>query len=264
MLDPDRRLSHEDVAAAADRIAVEPAALEAVLAVECGWPNRTGFDIRGRPVILLEAHHVYRLNGGISHPGLSTERWDRSLYTGSSDGEWRRFADVARLWGDDVAIQACSWGLPQIMGFNHRLVGFDSPALFREHMEAGAGAQVEALCAFLDRTGLVRALREGDWAAFARGYNGPRYAENRYDTKLADAYRRAGGSPAPAEVLRIGDHGSAVVRLQQALTSAGFRTPVDGDFGPLTEVTVERFQAARGLAADGIVGPRTWAALGEE
>jgi peptidoglycan hydrolase-like protein with peptidoglycan-binding domain len=36
---------------------------------------------------------------------------------------------------------------------------------------------------------------------------------------------------------------------------------VDGIFGPGTEVRVRRLQSASGLVPDGIVGPRTWAAI---
>ncbi len=63
--------------------------------------------------------------------------------------------------------------------------------------------------------------------------------------------------------LRRGSRGEAVARLQEALTGAGFDTDgADGVFGAGTEAAVKAFQAARGLASDGIVGAGTWGALG--
>jgi hypothetical protein len=64
-------------------------------------------------------------------------------------------------------------------------------------------------------------------------------------------------------LLKSGDKGKAVRKLQQALVDAGFSLPrfgVDGDFGPETKAAVEAFQRASGLAGaniDGIVGPTT-------
>ena len=57
-----------------------------------------------------------------------------------------------------------------------------------------------------------------------------------------------------------GKPSAAVRRVQRVLHSRGYslgRPGVDGRFGPLTAAAVRRFQADRGLAADGIVGPKT-------
>lgn len=58
--------------------------------------------------------------------------------------------------------------------------------------------------------------------------------------------------------------GEDVERLQRALARAGFAVTADGVFGPNTETAVKGFQAAHGLAADGVVGPLTWQALGRQ
>src|SRR4051812_45680368 len=53
---------------------------------------------------------------------------------------------------------------------------------------------------------------------------------------------------------------AAVRRVQRVLHSRGYslgQPGVDGRFGPLTDAAVRRFQADNGLAADGIVGPKT-------
>ena len=67
---------------------------------------------------------------------------------------------------------------------------------------------------------------------------------------------------APAQTLKPGDTGSQVKILQRALKALGFSPgKADGDYGPSTQVAVERFQVAKKLPEDGIVGPQTLAAL---
>ena len=56
--------------------------------------------------------------------------------------------------------------------------------------------------------------------------------------------------------IRLGVKGDAVRCLERAL-----RLTPGGVFDDLLEREVRTFQAAHGLTADGIVGPRTWAAL---
>jgi hypothetical protein len=58
-----------------------------------------------------------------------------------------------------------------------------------------------------------------------------------------------------------GSRGARVRFIQEWLTLAGHPVVMDASFGPATEEAVRRFQKARGLKADGVVGPRTHAAL---
>jgi hypothetical protein len=62
-------------------------------------------------------------------------------------------------------------------------------------------------------------------------------------------------------ILMLHSAGDLVVWAQEHLVTAGYATAVDGSFGPSTQSAVQSFQTARGLTADGIVGPVTWAAL---
>jgi peptidoglycan hydrolase-like protein with peptidoglycan-binding domain len=62
--------------------------------------------------------------------------------------------------------------------------------------------------------------------------------------------------------IRRGSTGNPVRRAQKRLTLGGYDTNgVDGIFGAGTEAAVRRFQGDRGLSADGVVGPRTWAEI---
>jgi peptidoglycan hydrolase-like protein with peptidoglycan-binding domain len=63
-------------------------------------------------------------------------------------------------------------------------------------------------------------------------------------------------------ILKIDSSGDAVKIVQNVLKMNGFyKGSVDGIFGPITEAAVKKFQTAKGLSADGIVGPKTWYAL---
>ena len=70
------------------------------------------------------------------------------------------------------------------------------------------------------------------------------------------------GFDAPNITLKEGAKGRHVETLQGRLKKLGFDPgPIDGDFGPKTEKAVKSFQRDAGEHVDGIVGPKTWAAL---
>ncbi|MBN1913748.1 MAG: peptidoglycan-binding protein [Candidatus Omnitrophica bacterium] len=50
--------------------------------------------------------------------------------------------------------------------------------------------------------------------------------------------------------------------IQSALKNAGYYSGrIDGKIGPVSKKAIEAFQKAKGLKADGKVGPKTWAVL---
>jgi putative chitinase len=64
------------------------------------------------------------------------------------------------------------------------------------------------------------------------------------------------------ETLKMGSKGARVKDLQKKLKELGFNPgAIDGDFGPAVQTALIAFQKSKGLLADGIAGPRTFAAL---
>jgi peptidoglycan hydrolase-like protein with peptidoglycan-binding domain len=63
--------------------------------------------------------------------------------------------------------------------------------------------------------------------------------------------------------VRAGDHGTAVLHVQQRLITLGYlpHGADDGAFGGQTQDAVQRFQKFRKITADGVVGASTWAEL---
>lgn len=260
-------LGPDDITEVAAQMGVEPAAVQAVLTVETG--GASGFLADGRPRILYEAHIFGRATAhryDERHPKLSRMTWDRTLYLGGA-AEYGRL-DAAMKLNRAAALKASSWGLFQVMGMNHAAVGYPTVEAFITAMTSGERAHLDVFARFVQARGLARHLAAKDWTAFARGYNGPGFAVNRYPEKLEAAYQDAAGlsrdPPAgdPARpVLRIGARGPAVRTVQERLRQSEAHLSTDGVFGRATEAAVTRFQRAAGLTADGIVGPLTWAAL---
>jgi peptidoglycan hydrolase-like protein with peptidoglycan-binding domain len=57
--------------------------------------------------------------------------------------------------------------------------------------------------------------------------------------------------------------GEDVKTWQTQMAKRGWRIDTDGIFGPGAEAICRKFQAEKGIGADGIVGPDTWRATWE-
>ena len=79
---------------------------------------------------------------------------------------------------------------------------------------------------------------------------------NRLTNKLAE---KEGAVTVNLSTLKRGSTGSQVRALQILLNGNGYDpNGIDGSFGPGCEAAVKRYQAAKGLTADGVVGQNTW------
>jgi len=176
----------DDYARAAGVIGCEPAVFRAVVAVETGG---RGFDSKGRLRALFEPHVFYRLlampNRGVAiRAGLAYRQWGTQPYPRDS------YPRILAACGvdEEFALRATSWGLPQILGLNHKAAGYESAAAMVAAFVEGEDEQLDAMARFIVAKDLATALARKDWAAFARGYNGRSYAKNAYDRKLARGY----------------------------------------------------------------------------
>ena len=182
--------------AAANQLGCDIAAIEALIDVEAAG---SGFDHAGRPKMLFEPHIFWQNLSGVqrdaaAQEGLAYPAW-KPDYPPDSYPRLYKALDI----NGDAALNSCSWGLPQILGENHAPAGYTTPQNMVAAFCDGEDEQIAAMARFICANHLQGYLQTQNWAAFARGYNGPAYARNAYDTKLAEAYaRHAGGGALPA------------------------------------------------------------------
>lgn len=164
------------------------------MAVESG---SKGFISEHKPVILFEGHVFWRQlkkrgfnpeNYTKGNEDILFQAWNKKYY---NQDQWARFNKAKKI-NSNAAIEATSWGLFQIMGFNYKDCGCKSPTLFMEAMCRDEETQKELFIKFIESNpNLVKALTNKDWELFAKLYNGPSYKQNSYDKKLEIAYNRA-------------------------------------------------------------------------
>jgi hypothetical protein len=194
-LSNSQRLREADLQAAAERLGVPLACVKAVNAVES---RGSGFLADGRAVILLERHDAYRrANEAGLHADDLAARYPnlvnkaRGGYAGGP-AEWARFDNLRSVASQAIAVEACSWGLFQVMGYHWSTLGYASAAAFQQAMQVSEANQLDAFVRFIEAgPALLKALKARKWADFARLYNGPAYKENLYDAKLEAAFAKA-------------------------------------------------------------------------
>ncbi len=162
----------------------------------------TDLNIEMIPKILFEGHVFWNELVRCSFNPDGFQAGDEDIL----HRKWTKKHDLGGSWEctrlkramaihEPAALKSASWGLFQIMGFNHAACGFETLQAFASAMYESERRHLMAFCNFVLLTAyngrpLVQYLREKDRAGFATGYNGPGHTANQYDMKLATAYRR--------------------------------------------------------------------------
>jgi hypothetical protein len=176
----------------AREFAIEPAVLKAIVEVESsgkGFYNDLK-DIHsfGKCKVRFEPDYFVKFTGKVpffipkSISVLQAKKMPE--FTG------RHAYEKALLHSPASAIKSTSFGLGQIMGFNHQRAGYTSLVEFSEAMENSEYEQLNSLINFVVTDAkLLNAAQRKDFVQVARIYNGANYAERAYDKKLISAYQ---------------------------------------------------------------------------
>lgn len=183
-----RRLDDEDLPRIGAEIGVGEDEVHAILEVEAAG---AGFDAQCRVKMLFEPHVFWKHLGegpkrdraaaaGLAYPNWGAKRYPRDSYP--------RLVAAMEI-DETAALNSASWGLGQIMGYNHAAAGYPSAAAMVTAFRDDEEAQLRAMVAFIKASKLDDEIRRHDWTGFASGYNGPGYAKNAYHVRLEQSFK---------------------------------------------------------------------------
>ena len=187
---PERyaHLTDEDFKRVAAELEIEPAAIKAVVVIEAGSQMR-GFYAPGVPVINFDPTMYAQFKNKVKDKsGVKGENVPSGL-TGYALKEYRELIN-ARKNNAEGALMGTFWGMFQIGGFNYKRCGCESVEELVNKMSYSEFEQLELFAIFIKNSGMLEYLKNKNWAAFAKRYNGPGYAKRGYHTKMANAYKK--------------------------------------------------------------------------
>jgi len=217
------KITDQDIQNVSSNHGYEYAAVVAVKEIESKgdgfstWKDEQGNDVT-KTKILFEGHVFWSqlAKAGIA-PAKKTagnedilyQKWTRNFYSRLMSGEYARL-EKARKIHFEAANRSASWGMFQIMGFNHQDAGYQTVVGMIEDYKTGEKAQLDSFCRFVKKQNLDICLKESAidlpfhitrkngvveevdrWEYFAYRYNGAGYEANGYHTKLKAAYEKA-------------------------------------------------------------------------
>jgi len=160
-------------------------ALAVLIAESAGEP----FGADGRMIIRFEVH-IFQREWKPADPALfgqhfrfdaqkptSGHAWRPSPesgwreFHGNQAAEWEVFT-FARSLDERAAMCSISMGAPQIMGFNHQLIGYASVQEMFAAFQQSERMQLLGMFRFFQARRLIDVIRRRDFLAFATAYNG--------------------------------------------------------------------------------------------
>ncbi len=177
--------------------------VEAIKAVAEVETKESAWDHMGRPKILFEPHYFRQLTQdkySKTHPDISGP-YSPDSYEGSRLQYPKLYR--AAVLDQQAALKSTAWGRFQIMGAHYKQAGYSSVSVFVQDMMISEYMHLNTFANFIKNDkNLLIAIQEKNWEAFARCYNGPSYAQSKYDIRIDAAYKRfrAMNKPSPASI----------------------------------------------------------------
>lgn len=190
----DKRLTQDDYSRAAKALDVPVAAIRAVTEVES---KGSGFLPDGRPVILFERHIMRHRLLQVGRKDVADLQVKYPSAVNAKPGGYKGGAaeherlGVAATIHRQCALESCSWGMFQVLGLHWKVLGYASIQDFVNAMYRDEASHLDCFVRFIKANPhLHKALIARDWVSLARGYNGPGFAVNKYDQRLAAAFKK--------------------------------------------------------------------------
>lgn len=195
----NKKITEDQIAQAAAKIGVEKNVLKAIMTVEC---KASGFnDDDGTPVILFERHIFWQQLIAAGKKDIAVKACKEnpdicnpltSISYGKFSAQAGRQA-LAVKYDRQAALESASYGLGQVLGKWWSDLGYKSIQEFINAAYKDEASQLDIMCRFLVKNGVVPYMKSKNWAMVARKYNGKNYARFQYDIKLEKAYNALSG-----------------------------------------------------------------------
>lgn len=170
------------------------------IAVLCVESSGKGFN--GDKMIIRFENHVMDMFWGKNNIDEFNEyfKYDKAsrrnghYYRESKDGEWIvchtnqdtewKVFEFAKTLDQTAALKSISMGAPQVMGFNYKFIGYESPQKMFENFNLDIRFHLLALFDFCKyKPERIRFLQNRDFYSFSLEYNGPS-APKEYEQRL--------------------------------------------------------------------------------